>query len=173
MPRKSTMSKGASGTGSIRKNTTTRNGKQYTYWQARYTVGYDPGTGKQIQRSITAKTQKEVTQKLKQATCEIDQGIYLAPIKLTVEEWLNIWVKDYLEDVKASTKYLYMRNVEQYIIPHLGAVKLEALTSPMVQALYNTLWTSIFWWKTAIRTRSHKHKVFIHFQTRQTDERGT
>ena len=45
MPRKSTTNKGASGTGSIRKITTTRNGKQYTYWQARYTVGYDPGTG--------------------------------------------------------------------------------------------------------------------------------
>ena len=65
MPRKSTTSKGASGTGSIRKITTTKNGKQYTYWQARYTVGYDPGTGKQIQRSISGKTQKEVAEKLK------------------------------------------------------------------------------------------------------------
>ena len=91
------------------------------------------------QRSLAEATQKEVAQKLKQATYEIDQGTYLAPTKLTVEEWLDIWVKDYLEDVKSSTKYLYMRNVEQYIIPHLGAVKLEALTSPMVQALYNKL----------------------------------
>ena len=46
------------------KITTTKNGKTYTYWQARYTEGFDPGTGKQIQRSITGKTQKEVAQKL-------------------------------------------------------------------------------------------------------------
>ena len=45
--------KGAGGAGSIRKITTTKNGKTYTYWQGRYTEGFDPGTGKQIQRSIT------------------------------------------------------------------------------------------------------------------------
>ena len=63
MPRTKT-GKGAGGAGSIRKITTTKNGKTYTYWQARYTEGFDPGTGKQIQRSITGKTQKEVAQKL-------------------------------------------------------------------------------------------------------------
>ena len=54
----------ASGSGTIRKKTITRGGKAYTYWEARYTEGYDPGTGKQIQRSITGKTQKEVADML-------------------------------------------------------------------------------------------------------------
>ncbi len=48
MPRTKT-GKGAGGAGSIRKITTTKNGKTYTYWQARYTEGFDPGTGKQMQ----------------------------------------------------------------------------------------------------------------------------
>lgn len=65
MPRKKENARAASGTGTIRKKTVTRNGKEYPYWEARYTVGFDPGTGKQIQRSITGKTQKEVAQKLK------------------------------------------------------------------------------------------------------------
>ena len=60
MSRKNENKKGANGAGSIRKITTTRNGKEYTYWQGRYTEGYDACTGKQIQRSITGKTQKEV-----------------------------------------------------------------------------------------------------------------
>ena len=64
--------KAAAGTGTIRKKTVTRGGKTYEYWEARYTAGYDPGTGKQIQRSITGKTQKEVAQKLKAATAAID-----------------------------------------------------------------------------------------------------
>ena len=63
--------KSAAGSGTIRKKTVTKNGKQYTYWEARYSVGRDPGTGKQIQRSITGKTQKEVSQKLKAATTSI------------------------------------------------------------------------------------------------------
>ena len=36
-------------------------------WEARYTVGRDPGTGKQVQRSVYGSTQKEVRQKLAQA----------------------------------------------------------------------------------------------------------
>lgn len=50
--------KSTSGMGSIRKITREINGKSYTYYEARYTAGFDPGTGKQIQRSITGKTKK-------------------------------------------------------------------------------------------------------------------
>ena len=78
--------KSAAGTGTIRKKTVTRSGKQYTYWEARFTSGFDPGTGKQVQRSITGKTQKEVTQKLKEATMAVDRGVYIQPVKLTVGE---------------------------------------------------------------------------------------
>ena len=85
--------KSAAGSGSIRKRTLNKNGKQYTYWEARYSAGYDPGSGKQIQRTITGKTQKEVSQKLKAATTAIDEGTYIAPSKLTVGEWLDIWTK--------------------------------------------------------------------------------
>ena len=37
--------KNAKGGGTIRKKTVTRSGKEYTYWEARLTVGRDPGTG--------------------------------------------------------------------------------------------------------------------------------
>ena len=139
MPRTKTAGRGANGNGSIRKITTTRNGKQYTYWQARYTEGYDLGTGKQIQRSITGKTQKEVAQKLKQATYELDQGTYKEPCRMTVKEWLDIWKAEYTEDVKESTAYIYKKNVDMYVVPYIGSVKLQALTAPMIQALYNRL----------------------------------
>lgn len=56
MPRK-TNSRAAQGSGTIRQRPDGR-------WEARYTVGRDPGTGKQIQRSIYGATQKEVRQRL-------------------------------------------------------------------------------------------------------------
>lgn len=139
MARKNSGKRNANGAGSIRKITTRNNGKDYTYWQARYTVGYDPGTGKQIQKSISGKTQAEVAQKLREITHDLDQGTYIAPCRMSLSEWLNVWKEEYLGNVKESTRLLYERNIEQYIVPHLGATRLEALTTPMIQAFYNDL----------------------------------
>lgn len=131
--------KAASGTGTIRKKTVTRNGKEYTYWEARYTEGVDPGTGKQIQRSISGKTQKEVAKKLKAATAAIDAGTYIAPSKMTVGEWLDIWTRDYLGGVKPFTVRSYTDQIKNHIKPALGAVKLEALNTHTIQGFYNGL----------------------------------
>ncbi|MCI6352483.1 MAG: site-specific integrase [Firmicutes bacterium] len=141
MPRTKTMGRAANGVGSIRKKSVQKNGKTYTYYEARATVGFDPGTGKQIQKSITGKTQKEVAQKLRQITTALDDGTYKAPSKLTVGEWLDIWTRDYLGGVKASTAYLYKKNVELYIAPRLGKIRLETLNAHTVQHFYNELVT--------------------------------
>ena len=140
MPRTSkSAGRGTNGTGSIRKITSTKNGKTYTYWQGRYTMGIDPLTGKQKQGSVSGKTQKEVAQKLRQITSEIDKGLFVAPSRLTVRDWLNQWRTDYLVDVKPSTAYLYERTLELHVIPFIGQVKLDSLTSQMVQKMYNEL----------------------------------
>lgn len=140
MPRSAKKTKkSAAGVGTIRKKTVTRNGKDYTFWEARYTEGFDPGTGKQIQRSITGKTQKEVAQKLKAATAAIDAGTYKAPCKMTVGEWLDIWVAEYLKNVKPLTQHNYAKQVRKHLKPALGAVKLEALDPHMIQKFYNSL----------------------------------
>lgn len=131
--------KSAAGIGTIRKKTVSRKGKEYTFWEARYTEGYDPGTGKQIQRSITGKTQKEVAQKLKAATAAIDAGTYTAPCKITVGEWLDIWATEYLGAVKPLTERTYTEQIKTHIKPALGAVKLEALNTHMIQHFYNSL----------------------------------
>ena len=140
MPRKKKEpSRAANGSGSIRKKTVKRNGKTYEYWEARCTTGFDPGTGKQIQRSISGKTQKEVAQKLRELSVEVDTGTYIQPSTLTLMDWMIIWLRDYLTGIKPSTAYLYRREVESYIIPHLGAVKLSSLNAAMIQRFYNEL----------------------------------
>lgn len=142
MPRSSSKSKRApQGMGSIRKVQRTTKGKTYTYYEARYSAGFDPGTGKQVQRSITGKTQKEVAQKLKEVTVSIDQGTYTAPSKMTVGEWLDIWEKEYLGSVKPRTVDSYQATIRKHLKPNLGATKLEELAPHMVQAFYNRLTT--------------------------------
>ncbi len=131
--------KSTSGMGSIRKITREINGKTYTYYEARYTAGFVPGTGKQIQRSITDKSKKVVAQKLKAALAAIDAGTYKAPCKMTVAQWLDIWVAEYLNSVKPLTKHNYNKQVQKHLKPALGAARLEALDTHTIQRFYNSL----------------------------------
>ena len=48
-------------------------------WEARYTSGTDPSTGKPIRHCIYGKTQKEVAAKLREVTRDIDTGSYIEP----------------------------------------------------------------------------------------------
>ena len=115
---------------------------EFTAWskEARYTLGSDPETGKQIQKSVYGKTQKEVRQKLTAITAEIDDGTYMEPCRMTLDEWLDIWLRDYLTGVKPSTAYLYQRQAKLYIRPALGSVRLDRLESHTIQRFYNSLY---------------------------------
>ena len=134
----SSSKKNAAGCGNIRKKTVTKNGKDYTYWEARYTAGYDPGTGKQIQKSITGKTQNEVAKKLKEVTASLDAGTYIVPNKTTVSQWMDTWHAEYLGAVKLSTVSSYEATIRNHIKPGLGAIRLEALTTQDIQEFYNS-----------------------------------
>ena len=129
----------AQGTGTIRKRSITRKGEVYTYWEARLTVGYDPGTGRQIQRSFSGKTQKAVREKMQAAAVELNNGTYKEPTKMTVSEWLDIWVNTYLGGVKDRTVGIYKSDIRLHINPALGSVRLESLTTHTIQNFYNGL----------------------------------
>ena len=129
----------AKGSGTIRKKAVTRNGQKYEYWEARVTTGYDPGTGKQRQRSFSGKTQAEVRKKMQAAAVELDAGTYQEPSKLTVGAWLDIWAAEYLSDVKPRTLDSYKTTMRTHLKPALGAIRLQALTAPQIQKFYNGL----------------------------------
>ncbi|MCI9156771.1 MAG: site-specific integrase [Oscillibacter sp.] len=131
------MKKSAKGTGTIRKKTVTRSGKEYTYWEARITTGRDPGTGKQIQRSFTGKTQKEVREKMQAAAVAVNEGTYTAPQRMTVGQWLDVWASDYLGAVKPSTVRNYRDLIRLHIKPALGAVRLQDMHAHTVQNFIN------------------------------------
>lgn len=131
--------RGAQGGGTIRKKTITRGGKEYTYWEARVTTGRDPGTGKQIQKSFTGKTQKEVREKMQAAAVDVNNSSYSEPSKLTVGQWMDIWLAEYLSSVKPRTVDSYKTTVRVHIKPALGAIRLSALAAHDIQKVYNAL----------------------------------
>lgn len=124
--------KNAKGSGTIRKRSDGR-------WEARLTTGYDPGTGRQIQRSFSGKTQKEVREKVQAAAVEVNAGTYKEPSKMTLGEWLDIWQEEYLGDIKPFTVASYKTQIRNHIKPALGAVKLDALSPHSIQKFYNDL----------------------------------
>jgi integrase len=130
MPRKSTT-RGVQGGGS--KPRQRKDGR----WEARYTLGKDSGTGKQIQKSIYGKTQKEVAIKLREITSDIENGTYTEPNKMTVGVWLDIWLRDYNPDVKPRTLDGYVKQCNYRIKPQLGARKLLDLKPHEIQEFVN------------------------------------
>ena len=122
----------AKGGGTIRKRADGR-------WEARFSMGFDPKTGKQIQKSVYGQTQKEVRQKLSAALTELDSGTYIAPTSMKLGAWLDQWLQAYTGNVKPATKGAYEEHIRVHIKPYLGEVKLAKLTAPMVQNVYNTL----------------------------------
>ena len=131
MPRKSNT-RAAHGSGTIRQ-------RADGTWEARFVVGHDPGTGKPVRKSVYAKTQKEVRQKLAQAVAAVDNKSYREPCKMTLGEWLDIWVDTYLKDVKPRTLKIYQDDIRLHIKPYLAAVKLNGLDTHTVQRFFNTL----------------------------------
>ncbi len=132
--------KSAAGSGTIRKKTVTRSGKQYAFWEGRAIVGYDPATGKPIRRSVSAKTQAEARKKLQEILTAVDQGTYTQPTKLTVGQWVGEWISTYATNsVKDYTLSTYRQILKNHIQPHLGAVPLQGLRGNHVQKFYNDL----------------------------------
>lgn len=129
MPRKSNT-RAAQGSGTIRQRPDGR-------WEARFTIGRDPGTGRQIQRSVYGATQQEVRKKLAEAVAALDAGNYFEPSKMTLGRWVEIWLQEYMGDKKYLTVKHYKAQCRAHIVPSLGAVKLSELTTPQIQSFYN------------------------------------
>lgn len=123
----------ANGEGSIRKRNDGR-------WEGRYTVGYDPGTGKRIIKNVLGKTQAEVKAKLKAAVEQAQQVDVIRADDYTVATWLRTWYELYSKpNVRPSTANYYHRSIEQHVIPRIGNIKLSQLTSRDIQKLYRDL----------------------------------
>jgi len=123
----------ANGMGSLRQKVV----KGQVYWEGRYSVN-DPLTGKVVQRSVSDKDPKEAQRKLNKALSEIDEGIYIAPSKQTVGEWLDDWLDTYVSpSVKPYTFDSYVSTCKNHIKPALGSVTLSALSPLQIQHFYN------------------------------------
>ena len=153
MKKKTTNTRTASDTGSIRQRPDGR-------WEGRLIVGYDPGTGKPIRRSIYGDTQKAVRQEMTSIQRALDNGTYQPPTKLTVGAWLDMWMETFCAStVKPLTYSAYETAIKNHIKPSIGATKLQSLKGVDIQKMYNKMIDSSLSPKTVKNTSATLHKA--------------
>ena len=123
----------ANGEGNIRKR---KDGR----WEGRYTAGYDSESGKRIIKNVLGKTQAEVKEKLKTAISESQRLDVSKAGNYTVASWVRTWYEVYAEPrIRPNTKAYYTNYIENHIIPGIGNVSLDKLTTIQIQRFYNNL----------------------------------
>jgi integrase len=111
-------------------------------WEARVDLGYVDG--KRKQKSLYARTRKEVAERLRTAQQAFTDGSLMADERMTVGRWLEHWVKNVLANRVAngnltqSTFYCYSTTVRLHLEPGLGRYRLGKLTPAHVDAFISS-----------------------------------
>ena len=121
-----------SGDGMVRKRDDGR-------WEGRIVVGHKEN-GDSIFHYVSAKTQKALMEKMHRCIVEYDGAELTEDSRMTLGEWLDIWLKECAEpSVRPSTYKGYRGYAERNIKPFLGSKQISKVTAADVQTLYRKL----------------------------------
>lgn len=121
-----------------------KNGTVYKLYQGRYYDEY----GKL--RSVYGKTQKECLKKLREAH-PVKKNAPCRQIFPTLQEWMLSWYNDYKKgSLRLSTQKGYEANMQTYIFPALGKIKLPSITTEYLQHFF-----------TKIKSGNTRKKLFL------------
>ena len=121
-----------SGDGMVRKREDGR-------WEGRIVVGHKDN-GESIFHYVSARTQKELLEKLHKSIDEYDGAELNENSRMTLAEWLDVWLVECAEpSVRPSTIKGYRHYVRDKINPHLGNKQICKITTADIQSLYRRL----------------------------------
>ena len=121
-----------SGDGMVRKRDDGR-------WEGRIVVGHKEN-GDSIFHYVSAKTQKTLMEKMHRCIVEYDGAELTEDSRMTLGEWLDIWLKECAEpSVRPSTYKGYRGYAERNIKSSLGSKQISKVTAADVQTLYRKL----------------------------------
>jgi integrase len=91
-----------------------------------------------VKKSFSSKRQEDVLKKRDEFLEEFEQGLDLDAKKLTVAQYLDLWLEDAVEGSVWYTTYKdHERNVRLHLKPAIGRIRLRDLTRMHVQRLLN------------------------------------
>lgn len=109
-------------------------------WEGRMVIGYDD-KGLPKTKNVLAKTKAECEKKLKALLSQTKESESQTPQqKMTVAQWLDFWYQTYKKpNLRPNTQMSYERRIYQHIIPNLGPIPLNKLTTGDIQQFYAAL----------------------------------
>ncbi len=100
----------------------------------------DPETGVSRPRWVGGfRTRQDAKQARDKARAASHDGTYVSPAALTTGEWLDQWLAGHAATLKPTTLASYHAKVDQYLKPHLGAVRLQALSPSKLSKVWADL----------------------------------
>lgn len=113
-------------------------GSVYQRSDGRWVATYYEPTGKL--KSCYGSTQAEALQKRADIRKQVARDEYAPPSKLKTEVWLMRWWEEYHRiKVRTSTASRTLGNIKNHLIPSLGTMPLQSLTTDRIQAMTNKL----------------------------------
>lgn len=109
-------------------------------WEGRYVVDYDDN-GLPITKNVLAKTKTECTAKLEKLRKSIKTPVPDQPKPgILLGDWLDHWYQGCKKsNLRPNTQMSYERRIYQHIIPALGGIQLDKLTTTEIQQFYSDL----------------------------------
>lgn len=105
-----------------------------------FQVRFTDATGKRGRKKFAAKTKREAMQKGREFLENIQQGMSVDHDKMTVGDWSERWLKEYVKPhVRPRTCEKYRSCFDRYVIPFYGAMPLRELNASDLQAHFNGL----------------------------------
>lgn len=115
------------------------NAENVLYYDLTLELGKDPVTGKRKRLYFKADTtdRQEAENQLMIKKVEYLQEEIVEPSKETVEQYLLRYLENVRRNLSPATTRDYKGVIERYLIPEFGNIKLQELTRPKVQQVYN------------------------------------
>jgi len=110
-------------------------------WELKFDVGRDALTGRRATKYINFRGAKRQAEKeLTRLLAAADKGEFVDRSRMTVDEFLNRWEKDWAEaNLSPKTLERTSELVRKHIRPHLGALPVQKLKPATIAELYARL----------------------------------
>ena len=108
-------------------------------WEGRVVVGYKEN-GNPKTKSVTAKTQSECKEKLQELKEQCGRTTDRLKPDMPFGDWMDFWYQNFSKPkIRQTTMECYENRIYNHIIPEIGSIPLDKLTTIQIQRFYNNL----------------------------------
>ena len=112
-------------------------GKNGISWHIRICVGYNDKGDPIAQRHTVYGTKRNAEAKTRELLQQLDKGAYIKPNRTTLSEYIPKWYETHRRGLSPTTDRRYMDYINTHILPRLGNIELQKLTTIQVQEFIN------------------------------------